>query len=519
MSWFETIKKRGIFIPKLHVLVIRAFIGPFFTGFAIVLFILVIQFVAPYLEDIVGKNLPRDVIWQVFFYPSIMLVTLALPLAVLLSSLMTLGNMGEKYELAAIKSAGISVWKIVKPMAAVTLLVVAFSMYFSFYIVPKANMKFFSLLFDVTRVKPSFIIRPGHFYRGIDGYVIHCADKNDDRNLLYGIKIYDHSDKKRKGNYKIVAADSARMLGSVEGNFITMQLFSGVSHEEYPEKRGKSNKFQYGRYYFDTLNFHFQLSGFEMDPENDRVGLSPHHYMKNIHQLAAAVDSVNDKRLAVRDKLPGYMKPVFKMDSSFLETQTIDTMPRAPGNVVNTFPNTMHAQILGRAVNNARTAKNYVKFTRDKMEDERKKMLRYRIEYATRWMLPVSVIAFLLIGAPLGSIIRKGGIAIPAIISIFFFILFYILMIQGKKFAQDDILPAWIGVMLPCIVLYPVGILLVYQAATDSALLDLALWRDKLRVFVVGTLRKWKVMKPAEESETKYDEDGFPIEEIDEDNG
>ena len=510
MGFIEKIRDRGFFLPKLHLLVLRAFAGPLIIGFAIVLFVLVIQFVAPYLEDIVGKNLPREAILHVFFFSAVMLVTLSIPLAVLLSSLMTLGNMGEKYELAAVKSAGISVWRIVKPMAAATLVITAFSLYFSFYIVPKANLKFFSLLFDVTRVKPSFVIRPGHFYSGIDGYVIHCSGKDDDLNSLYGIKIYDHSNKKRKGNYKIVAADSAKMMSGSGGKFLTLQLFSGVSHEEYAQEKGKPNTYQYGRYYFDTLNFHFPLSGFEMD-ENEDVALSPHQYMKDIQQLSAAVDSLEKRVELTAKKLPAYMAPLMRIDSTVLAVPESDSFLLTGGKVVETFPSGSREQIMGRAVNNARTVKNYAKFTRDKQGEERKKMKRYSVEYYTRWMLPVSIIAFLLIGAPLGSIIRKGGIAMPAIISVLFFILYYVLMMQGKKLAGDEVLPVWFGVFLPCVVLYPLGLILVYQAATDSPLLDLALWRDRLWYFSVSLLRKWKIMKPAEDSEKLVDEEGFPI--------
>ena len=515
-------------------MMMRSYAGPLVLSLAIVLFILVLQFLARYVDDIFGKGVGGMMILKVFMYASATLLTMALPLSILMASLMAVGNMGERYELAAIKSAGISLVRLVKPMTLMTVLITLFSMYFSFYMVPKSNLKLFSLIYDLSKVKPSFALSAGHFYGGLDGYVIYIADKNSETDMLYKIKIYDHSEDTRRGNFKVLVADSARMAKEESGRFMTMRLFSGVNHQEYAKKQGEPNKMSYSRSYFDTLEYHFPLTGFDLD-HSTKIQLSPHRYMKDIVQLYLAIDSMKVRGENHLSKLGDYMAPILMVDSftvlGIRPVRRADTLRLLPTEKTNQpirpkiqqfagekipdppvpenkavrrdttpafykipviafttdstkvkhmweyFPYVKQADILAKALNDARTLKNYTKFTWEKVEDEKDKERRYATEFYTRLLLPIACLVFLLIGAPLGAIIRKGGLGVPAIVSILFFILFYVLMIQGKKLAHDGIWPEWVGVFLPLWVIFPMGIILTWMAATDSNILDINQWK------------------------------------------
>ncbi|MCB9230216.1 MAG: LptF/LptG family permease [Bacteroidia bacterium] len=496
MDLLSKLKYYNLPFKKIHLLIFRSFLGPFMVGFSVVLFVLVLQFLARYLDEILGKGVDAILLGKVFLYACGTLVPMALPLAVLLSSLMTLGNMGERYELAAIKSSGISLYQLVKPMTFFVMILTLFSLHFSFYVLPKSNLKLFSLIFDLSKVKPTFAISPGHFYSGIDGFTIHTSDVDQKRDMLYKVKIYDHSDKKRRGNYKVILADSARMYSHHNGAVITMQLFSGVNHEEYPVKRGEPNQFSYGRTYFDSLNFHFQLKGFDFE-ETGTLRMSPHQYMKDIHELSAAVDSLKIKERLSYLKLMDYMMPIIRVDSTVAIDDTVGKPEPGKTKIWQYFDEDQQLDIVSKALNQARTVKNYASFTFDKAKDEATRKRKYHIEYYSRIAMPLSCLIFLIIGAPLGAIIRKGGIGMPVLISVLFFIFFYVMTIQGKKFARDEIMPVWLGVFLPLFMLAPIGILLTYQSTTDSKLMSLSTWQN----FFEGLFGRFRKKKPVVEPE------------------
>lgn len=196
-------------MKKLHKLILKSFIGPFLIAFSVILFVLVLQFLSKYIEDIVGKDIGSDVLGQVFLYASMTLVTLSLPLAVLLSSLLTMGNLGERYELAAMRSSGIGLFRIIRPLLMATLVVTGLSLYFSFYLTPIANLKLYTLLFDLSHVKPTFAVKEDHFYSGIDGLVIHVDEVDREKDLLFGIKVYDHA--QSVGNTAVTIAEKGIM--------------------------------------------------------------------------------------------------------------------------------------------------------------------------------------------------------------------------------------------------------------------------------------------------------------------
>lgn len=488
---------------KIHKLILRSFVGPFVIAFVVILFVLVLQFLAKYMEDIAGKGLGGDVLGKVFLLACITLVTLALPLGILLSSLLTLGNMGERYELAALKSGGIGLFKAIRPLIHTTLVITVASLFFSFYAIPMANLKLYTLLYDLSRVKPTFALKANHFYNGLDGMVVHVGAIDRETDEVTHIRIYDHT--QSVGNNSITVAKSGRMSPSKATGYLEMTLYNGeVFDFKGPESVGvKTDQTQ--RFYFDTLHYLVPLQGFNLEESNEDP-FHTHQYMLNYFELNVSIDSMFSKRKGYFDDYRDFNRKYVHLDTAMNKSYRImlsaDTAHYGPAGVIASdlskptwdwFPGTTGKDLLSKTINQVQALDNYTKVMEDRLDREDAKIRKFKIEEQMRLMLPASCI-ILLLGASLGAIIRKGGVGIPVLFSIGFFILFYILMIQGKKFARDEFLPIWAGVWLPIIVMAPMGLILTYQSATESPFLYGETWR-KLRRLVFG---RW--IKPKAQS-------------------
>ncbi|MEY3443045.1 MAG: hypothetical protein RLZZ519_1326, partial [Bacteroidota bacterium] len=486
---------------KIHKLILRSFVGPFLIAFSVILFILVLQFMAKYQEDIVGKGLDSSVLAKVFGLASLTLVTMALPLGVLLSSLLTLGNMGERYELAVLKSGGVGLFKAIRPMIHATVVILIASLFFSFFIAPMSNLKLYTLLYDLSKVKPTFALKPNHFYNGIDGMVVHVGDINRETDVLTRVKIFDHRD--QVGNNRITMAARGMMVPSESTGYLDMTLYNGEMFERSPNEGGavKSDKTQI--FSFDTLMYKVPMHGFDLE-QSDEETFSNHHFMLNIFELGAAVDSMASKGRGYLVEYADFNRKHVHLDTT-LNTEmranmAKDTVVYGPNGVIaadvskpvwNWFPDVAPKDLIAKTTNQVQAMKNFSSLTIDRSQREAEKLRKFVIEQHSRWMLPVSCMVFLFLGASLGAIIRKGGIGVPVIFSIVFFILFYILMIQGKKFARDEILPLWIGVWLPVLVMFPMAIFFTWQSATESKLLYGVSWYKIMRK-LFGWLPFWK---------------------------
>lgn len=480
-------------MKKLSKLILKSWIGPFMVAFSVILFILVLQFLSKYIEDIVGKDIGGDVLGKVFLYTCMTLVPLALPLAILLSSLLTMGNLGERYELAAMRSSGIGLLRIIRPLTMATLVVTIGSLLFSFYAMPIANLKLYTLLYDLSNVKPTFALKADHFYSGIDGLVIHVGDIDRERDIMYGIKIFDHT--KQVGNHNITLAESGTMLPSKDEGYLRMTLYDGVMHQATGDQPGQQKKDPYQRFYFDTLRYEVPLSGFNLEQSNENTFVA-HNYMLNIHELHVAVDSMTIRLGKHPADLSDYTSKYVHIDTTLTEEQRAslppDSVQYGPDGPIKVlpdmsvalwFPEIPAVELIDKALQQARAVKNYTTIVRDRVDTEEEKLRKYDIEIHQRWMLPISCLVFLFLGAPLGAIIRKGGIGMPVLVSILFFILFYILMIQGRKLARDDFMPVWLGVWLPVLVMFPFAMMFSYQSQTDSAIMYHQNWYKIGRFF------------------------------------
>jgi lipopolysaccharide export system permease protein len=466
-------------IKKVHKLIIGSFIGPFILTFFIALFILLMQFLFKYIDDLVGKGLEWYVVLQLLMYASSTLVPMALPLAILLSSIMTFGNLGEHYELVALKSSGISLRRIMMPLITIVFIISIGAFFFSNIVMPYANLKMGALMWDVRNQKPSLAIKPGEFYNGIDGYSIRVAEKGDDGSTLKNIVIYNHT--ANNGNMNVLLADSGKMLKSENDRYLVIMLYNGISYEETGSPGTLNNRKQLTRVKFHEHEVKFDLSTFQLNRTDENL-FKDHYTMLNLKQLKFYEDSLSER--LVRDKaffhqnyaLYTNMNKSFRLDSSVTSVKrTLDT------NIIKNFKQSDRTMIISRAFSTIRNVASYTETAKKDQDAMSEKIRRHLIETHRKFTLPFACMILFFIGAPLGAIIRKGGLGMPIVISIFFFIFFHILSITGEKMARQDVVPVWQGMWMASFILTPIGIFITRKASLDSTLLDLDVYSNFFR--------------------------------------
>jgi lipopolysaccharide export system permease protein len=436
------------------------------------LFLLTIQFISRYKGDIFGKGLDTWVLFKIFAFASTSLMVMALPVSVLLASLFSMGNFGEHYELAAMRSGGLSLQRILRPMVLATIVISLISFAMSSYIVPLSNLKLYSLLYDVQKMKPAFTLQPGHFNAAVDNYVIRISDKDISTDVLYDVMIYDHTS--GLGNDRMIRADSGSLIMDPYGQYMHMTLNQGVSYEVRhgmglgtgadPLSEGMV------RFYFDSLLYNFDLAGFNLE-RTEEVAFSTHQYMLNLRQLQTAIDSFDNVKAILRNEYISKVSPKLGIDSAMVYSPEAK-LGVPPKNMLDKFPKTYHKQILTQAIQRIQQSQELNTALQAGLQNaDSEKRLR-EIELHAKYSLPIACIVFLFVGAPLGAIIRKGGAGIPILVSMTLYLAFYVIMIQGKKMATEAVLPVWMGVWLPNLVMMPLAGYLTFESSSTQNLLS-----------------------------------------------
>ena len=460
-------------MKKLDKLILKAFAGPFLLTFAVVEFILLTHTLLKYLDDIVGKDLGTGVLLQLLFFFSVLIVPISLPLAVLLSSLMTYGNLGEHHELTAIKASGIALTRILRPVWLVSLVLAACAFWFNERIVPKANLKAYSLLWDVRQKKLALDIRPGVFYNGIPGYTIKVDKKlGPEKDVLMGIMIYDHTQK--SGNATVMLADSGRMFTRFGGQYLGFELFRGHSYVDQPDAQNRSAA-SFVREGFKRNMITFSLASFNLDRTKQEL-FQTNRMMLNIPQLKHGSDSIQRTLSRERRQLPARL-------GGYYTYLRLDTTGRAQNKRLATWQvpakrlPPLNASNVEQALNRARNVNSFITATTQRLYEIARDSAEFRIEVYRKYTQSTAVLLMFLIGAPLGAIIKKGGLGVPILVSILFFIVFYVLDTMGSKYGRDFLLPVGVGMWISNAVLFPFGVFFLYQAYNDSGLLELDFWR------------------------------------------
>lgn len=466
-------------MKKLHIFILKSYAGPLAMTFFISLFILVMQGLWRYADDIVGKGIDLFIMIELLFYVALQTVPMALPLAILLAALMTFGNLGENYELTAIKASGVSLFRIMKPLVVLTVIVSGTAFWFANNVLPVANLKFYTLLYSVRQARPELEIKERVYYDGVDGFRIKVERKDPKTGMMYDVLIHDHRDKVNR-NINVTMADSGRMDIDEKSGVIKLTLYSGVTYDEkvsFSNSRLSERARQmYRRDDFTEQVVQVKVDGLDFS-RVDESAYSSHGRMKNLRQLRHDSDSIICKRDSLLKNVNEttttyYMQKVrHRYISDSLYTVAIDTAKVTNvDSIAKTLTDIQIKNVFESALRNARNNKQFVDEKLIKYREDRTNLNRHQMETHRKFTLPIACLLFFFIGAPLGAIIRKGGLGMPTVISVLFFIFYYVINTFGDKLALENVWPVPCGMWLSTATLALIGSFLTYKSATDSAL-------------------------------------------------
>jgi lipopolysaccharide export system permease protein len=460
-------------IKKIDEIVFKAFIGPLLFTFAISEFIFLMQFLWKYIDDLVGKGLEFNIILQLLGLFSFKVIPMALPLAILLSSTMTMGNFGENNELVAAKASGISTLRVMGSLIAFVMLLSIGAYYFSNQILPSTNLKFMSLLTDIRRHKPALDIREGVFYKGINGYTLKIDKKSPNNTSIYDIILYDHSS--GFGNDNVIMADKGEMALSADQRYMIFELFNGRQYQE-TRKRGKNFEKLYEQNIIEFKYYRkiFDLKEFKMNRAGNNL-YKGYFELLNSEQLRHEIDSMQKDVVKIPASMNEYNRN-FVLYSKVYEKEKVQETPISIDSLAKDtikidsilYGNQLTEIIVNSALNNVSSMQSYVDMQKSDNEMRLQYIQKFKVELNKKFMLSFACIILLLIGGSMGAIVRKGGLGMPILISTCFYMLFHVLNMIGDKLAYNMVVAPGIGAWLPSIVLFPIAIWLTFEATMDS---------------------------------------------------
>ncbi|MDD2243296.1 MAG: LptF/LptG family permease [Dysgonamonadaceae bacterium] len=473
-------------IKSLYNYLLKNFIPVFIMTFVICLFLVMMQFVWKYIADMVGKGLDIDVLGELFFYAALNFIPLALPLSILLASLMTFGNMGENLELLSIKAAGISLIKLMKPLIVLIGLISVGAFFFQNNAMPTIQTKFYTLLYSVRTASPELEIPEGTFYKELNGYNLYVDKKNRETGMMYDVFIYDVT----KGNINdmgVIVCDSAEMMSSADKMSIIFNVYSGQQFQNFQQGGGinqnKGKFMPYAREMFKQkqLVIPFNANFNKWDESVIQENTSSGYVSKNVNELSFSIDSmkrvVDSVNLIDRKNMLDYSYLSFRnnypekgYDSIIVEAQTVEVP--SSDTIFDSQELNVKLTILQNAIVKAENNSNDYLFRSLSKVSTQKAINRYWIELHRKFTLSFACVIFFFIGAPLGSIVRKGGLGLPIVISVILFIIYYILDNVGYKMARDGVWIHWFGSWFSSMILLPLGIFLTYKAMNDAPIMN-----------------------------------------------
>ncbi|MEM1321057.1 MAG: LptF/LptG family permease [Bacteroidota bacterium] len=544
-------------MKRIDKLLLKSFIAPFIATFFIALFVLIMQFLWTYIDDIVGKGAGILILSELLFYLSISLIPTALPIAVLISSVMVMGNLAENYELASLKSAGVPLLRIMQPLMFLTATIACFSFFCSNNLIPLANLKFKSRLYDIRKQKPTLSLEEGVFNDDFKDIIIHIGEKGEDNVTIKDILIYDHSNYNRD-RASVITAKSGEMYATADQRYFVMNLFDGSQYQEMQTSgTGKEKNSPFMRTSFKEWTRVFDLSEFEINRTHEELFKS-HQTMLSAAQLVDAIDSIDvkiqkrfdnlgahmsqyfyyvkdsveERNSRIRDsvKYSRYMQnkpfPINKAPSAAVEKKQEDEMTKAKealkakrekqqqqkekkgkkkkksrklaGKIVKqrldrpleeyesifyTFQRSEQGQLVNKAKSFARGIQGQAKTTFSSLGKIKESKVKHIYELNIKFSMALVCFIFLFIGAPMGAIVRKGGFGYPILIAIIFFMLFIVLNVMCKKLAESFVVSANFAAWIPCMILFPIGLMLTFKAMNDSKIINIAP--------AVSKLEKW----------------------------
>lgn len=469
-------------IKRMDIFILQSFVPLFMMTFCICLFIVLMQFLWRYIDELVGKGLGVDVIAELFFYAALTMIPMALPLAILLASLMTFGNLGEQFELTAMKASGISLLRTMAPLIVLMVMIATGAFFFQNNVLPIAQTKMWTLLYSMRQKSPELEIPEGVFYSDIPGYNLFVQEKNRDTGVLYDMMIYDVS--KGFENSSIILADSGKMSITPDRTHLFLRLWNGESFENLKDA-GASNM-RNVPYRRETFSIKEIMLKFDTNFNRmDEQGMRNQYVGKNMAELQSTIDSVGKEVDSIGNMHANNLREypyvgVRGYDNSFVDGKLVRTRhPEVKLAKVIDVDSVLRGSSSGERINylqqglvKAQRLRQEYEFKSMDLAEKQKSVRRHAIELQKKFTLSFACIIFFFIGAPLGAIIRKGGLGTPLVISVFLFIFYYIIDNTGYKLARDGKWDVIEGMWLSAAVLLPMGIFFTYKAVNDSAVFN-----------------------------------------------
>lgn len=499
---------RFFHIKRLYSYILTTFIPLFLMTFAICLFLVLMQFLWKYVEDMVGKGLDVSVIGEMFFYAALSLVPMALPLAILLASLMMFGNMGESLELLAVKAAGIPLLTSMKPLTILILGVSVGAFFYQNNVLPKIQAKNISLLISIRQASPELEIPEGVFYKDIPGYNLYVGKKNQKTGMLYNVMIYDIAS--GFNNMAVIICDSAKMSSTEDKKMLIFTMYSGQQFQNFQQGNPSATRYNndfvpYAREAFDTktMMISYDANFTRIGEEAIEGNASSNFVSKNMSQLGTSIDSMSlildSVNLVDRKMMKNYsylsfrnVYPSDKRDSLINVAQHASVEVPSPDTLLHSKQLSEQSAILQNAYMKADNNNNEFLFRSLNKTATQRTINRHWVEWHRKFTIPFTCLIFFFIGAPLGSIVRKGGLGTPIVISVILFIIYYIVENVGYKMTRDGVWVHWFGMWFSSFILLPIGVFLTYKAMNDSVIMNADTYTNFFkRVFFIRDKRKY----------------------------
>ena len=471
-------------MKSIHKLVLKSYLGPMILTFFIVMFVLMMNFVWRYIDELVGKGLSAGIIIELMSYAMANMIPMGLPLSMLLAAIMTMGSLGENYELLAMKSAGMSLVRITKPLIILVGFIAVGSFFIGNDLVPYANLKMYSIIYDIRQQKQTLEFQDGLFFNGIDNMSIRVGHQDPETHLLRDVLIYDN--RQANGNMNTIVADSGYIRLSDDKRYLLVTLFHGQTYEQARNSQWYT-KSTLRHHTFDLQKQIIRMDGFAMG-RSDANQFS-NSQTKDISELQHDIDSLELKVNAATTSSyePLLKEQIFVRDNSVLpQPDSLRVDKRGYGNLmamdsIARLPVREKEEVWDNARTLAKNSRNMFAFDETTAKDALNQLYRSKVEWHKKISLPVSIIIFFLIGAPLGAIIRRGGLGLPVVVSIIFFVIYYIISLSGEKLAKEGSWDAVYGMWLSTFILTPIAVYLTYKATNDSSLLDTDWYAGKIK--------------------------------------
>ncbi len=462
-------------LKQLDKYIFLRFLEVLFATFFICTFIFLMQFLWKHIGELVGKGLETRVLLEFFYYSVLSIIPMALPLAILLASLMSFGNLGEKMELTALKASGISLFRIMLSLLVFISFISLGAFFFSNNVLPVTQKKLWTLIFSLRQTTPELDIPKGEFYSGITGYNIYVREKDNKRKLLKNLMIYDFT--KGFNNASVTVADSARLKLSTDKTYLLLTLYSGESFENLRKQQSQtpSSSIPYRRESFTKKEVIIDFdTNFSRIDENI---LKDQYMTKNMEALSLSIDSLRHKIDSLSTQFALRYKNSHFFDRIIFEGKTLTVITNSKENINSdslffSLKKRDMEKALTFAIEQANRYNNDITANQTYLNSEKYLLIRHLIEWHRKFTLAFACIIFFFIGAPLGAIIRKGGLGMPVVISVVMFIFYYVIDFSGYKLAREDVWPVWVGIWLSSFFLLPIGVFLTYKAAMDSPIFN-----------------------------------------------